>query len=147
MPSTHLSLHYHIVFSTNSRRRIIAEPWRQELHAYIGGILRSMNAVARSIGGTGDHVHILTGLNATLTLAGAVREIKGGSSEWIHQHGVRKFAWQRGYGAFTVSPSQLKRVERYIANQVEHHRKQTFEEEYVDLLRLSGVEFDEEYLW
>jgi len=64
-----------------------------------------------------------------------VREIKGGSSEWIHQHGVRKFAWQRGYGAFTVSPSQLKRVERYIANQVEHHRKQTFEEEYVDLLR------------
>ena len=76
-----------------------------------------------------------------------MREIKGGSSEWIHQHRVRKFAWQRGYGAFTVSPSQLKRVERYIANQVEHHRKQTFEEEYVDLLRLSGVEFDEEYLW
>jgi REP element-mobilizing transposase RayT len=147
MPSTHLSLHYHIVFSTKGRRRIIAEPWREELHAYIGGILRSMNAVARSVGGTGDHVHVLASLNATLTLADAVRQIKRGSSVWTHQHGVDKFAWQDGYGAFTVSPSQLNKVERYIANQVDHHRKQTFEEEYLDLLRLSGVEFDEKYLW
>ena len=147
MPSTHLSLHYHIVFSTKGRSRTIAEPWREELHAYIGGIIRDMGAVARSIGGTGDHVHVLAGLKATLTLADAVRQMKRGSSAWIHQHGVRQFAWQEGYGAFTVSPSQLNKVQHYITNQIAHHRKRTFEEEYLDLLRLSGVEFDEKHLW
>ncbi len=147
MPSTHLSLHYHIVFSTKERRRVIADTWREMLHAYIGGILRELGAVARCIGGTGDHVHILARMKATHTLADVVREIKRGSSAWIHEHGVRKFAWQEGYGAFTVSPSQLSKVEQYVANQVEHHRKKTFEEEYVELLRLSGVEFDDKYLW
>jgi putative transposase len=147
MPSTHLSLHYHIIFCTKERRRIIAEPWRAELHAYIGGIIRDIGAVARSVGGPGDHVHVLLGLKATHTLADVVRQMKRGSSAWIHKHGVGKFAWQEGYGAFTVSPSQLSRVQRYVANQVEHHRKKTFEEEYVELLRLSGVEFDERYLW
>ena len=147
MPSTHVSLHYHIIFCTKGRRRIIAEPWRAELHAYIGGIIRDIDAVARSIGGPGDHVHVLLGLKATHTLADVVRQMTRGSSAWIHQHGVGKFAWQEGYGAFTVSPSQLSRVQQYIANQMEHHRKKTFEEEYLDLLRLSGVEYDERYLW
>ena len=147
MPSTHTSLHYHIIFCTKGRRRMIAEPWRMELHAYIGGIIRDIGAIARSVGGPGDHVHILAGLKATHTLADVVRQIKRGSSAWIHEHGVKKFAWQEGYGAFTVSPSQLSKVQRYIANQIEHHRKKTFEEEYLDLLRLSGVEFDETYLW
>ena len=147
MPSTHVSLHYHIIFCTKDRRRIIAEPWRAELHAYIGGIIRDIDAVARSIGGPGDHVHVLLGLKATHTLADVVRQMKRGSSAWIHQHGVGKFAWQEGYGAFTVSPSQLSKVQRYTANQIEHHRKKTFEEEYLDLLRVSGVEYDERYLW
>jgi REP element-mobilizing transposase RayT len=147
MPSTHINLNYHIVFSTKDRRRIIADPWRDELHAYLGGISRDLGAVARSIGGTGDHVHILASLKATHTLADLIQQVKRGSSKWIHQHGVNEFAWQEGYGAFTVSPSQLAKVERYIASQVAHHRKKTFEEEYVDLLRLSGVEFDERYLW
>ena len=126
---------------------MIAETWRLDLHAYIGGIIRDVAGLARSIGGPGDHVHILAGLNATHTLADVVRQIKRGSSAWIHQHGVSKFAWQDGYGAFTVSPSQLSRVQNYIAEQVEHHRQKTFEEEYVELLRLSGAEFDEKYLW
>ena len=147
MPSTHVSLHYYIIFCTKDRRRIIAEPWRAELHAYIGGIIRDIDAVARSIGGPGDHVHVLLGLKATHTLADVVRQMKRGSSAWIHQPGVGKFAWQEGYGAFRVSPSPLSRVQRYIANQMEHHRKKTFEEEYLDLLRLSGVEYDERYLW
>lgn len=116
MPSTHLSLHYHIIFCTKGRRRIIAEPWREELHAYIGGIIRGIGAVARSVGGPGDHVHVLLGLKATHTLADVVRQMKRGSSAWIHQHGVRAFSWQEGYGAFTVSPSQLTKVQRYIAN-------------------------------
>ena len=147
MPSTHLSLHYHIIFCTKGRRRTIAENWREDLHAYIGGIVRDIGAIAECMGGPGDHVHALVGLRATHMLADAVRQMKRGSSTWIHQHGVNKFAWQEGYGAFTVSPSQLKRVQRYIENQVEHHRKKTFEEEYVELLHLSRVEFDERYLW
>ena len=147
MPATHLSLHYHIIFSTHGRSRTIADTWRAELHTYMGGIIRDMGAIPQSIGGPGDHVHVLLGLKATHVLADAIRQMKRGSSEWIHQHGVKKFAWQEGYGAFTVSPSQLGKVEKYIANQVEHHRKKTFEEEYVELLRLSGVEFDEKYLW
>jgi REP element-mobilizing transposase RayT len=147
MPSTHLSLHYHIVFSTKDRRRSIAEPWREELHAYLGGILNDIGAVPECIGGPGDHVHTLVRLKATHAVADVVRQIKRGSSLWIHQHGVRQFEWQEGYAAFTVSSSQLSKVSHYISNQVEHHRKKTFEEEYVELLRLSGVEFDEKYLW
>ena len=97
-------------------------------------------------GGPGDHVHVLLSLKATHTLSEVTRQMKRGSSLWIHRHGVAKFAWQEGYGAFTVSPSQLSKVQRYIEDQVEHHRKRTFEEEYVEL-RLNGMEFDEKYLW
>ena len=128
MPSTNLSLHYHIVFSTKERRRIIADPWREELHAYIGGIIRDMEAVPEAIGGPGDHAHALVGLRATHMLAEVVRQMKRGSSVWVHRHGVRKFQWQEGYAALTVSPSQVDKVKQYIANQVEHHRKKTFEE-------------------
>ena len=99
-----------------------------------------------SVGGPGDHVHALLSLKATHTLSEVTRQMKRGSSLWIHRQGVAKFAWQEGYGAFTVSPSQLSKVQRYIEDQIEHHRKKTFEEEYVELLRLSGVEFDEKYL-
>jgi putative transposase len=126
---------------------MIADPWRLELHAYLGGILRDMRAVPEMINGTGDHVHVLAGLKATHMLAEVLRQAKRGSSLWIHEHGIRNFEWQEGYGAFTVSPSQVDVVKGYIANQEEHHRMKTFEEEYVELLRLSGVEFDEQYLW
>src|SRR6185436_5262492 len=104
MAATHLSLHYHIIFCTKGRRRMIAEPWREELHAYIAGIVRDLGAIPHAIGGTGDHVHALLSLKATHTLADVVRQMKRGSSVWIHQHGVKTFAWQEGYGAFTVSP-------------------------------------------
>jgi putative transposase len=147
MPSTHLSLHYHVIFSTKERRRLIADPWRDELHAYIGGIINEMKGIPESVGGTGDHAHVLVGLKATHMLADVVRQMKRGSSAWIHQHGVSKFEWQEGYGAFTVSPSQLNSVKRYIANQADHHRKKTFEEEYLKLLRLSSADYDEQYLW
>jgi putative transposase len=146
MPSTLLSLHFHIVFGTKERRRTIADPWRVELHAYIGGIIKDMNAVPEAIGGPGDHAHVLASLRATHTIAEIVRQMKRGSSEWIHRHGVRQFQWQEGYAAFTVSPSQVSKVKQYIANQVEHHRRKTFEEEYRELLRLSGIDYDEQYL-
>ena len=147
MPSTLLSLHFHIVFSTKERRRVIADPWRDELHAYIGGIIKDMNAIPEAVGGPGDHVHVLAGLRATHTLADVLRQMKRGSSEWLHHHRVRQFQWQEGYGAFTVSPSQVSKVKRYIADQVKHHRQKTFEEEYLELLRLGEIEFDQRYLW
>jgi len=126
---------------------MIADTWRDDLHAYIGGILKNMTAVPEAIGGPGDHAHVLVGLRATHTLSDVVRQMKRGSSEWIHHHRVRRLGWQEGYAAFTVSPSEINMVKEYIANQIEHHRKKTFEEEYVTLLRLSRVDFNERYLW
>lgn len=100
-----------------------------------------------AIGGVTDHVHLLVGLRATHTLADVLREIKSVSSAWVHEEiGVHSFAWQEGYGAFTVSPSQLGNVRTYIQEQEEHHRTRTFREEYLTLLQRSGVEFDERYL-
>ena len=105
-------------------------------------------AVPIAVGGTEDHEHILTGLRATHRLADVVKDIKVASSKWVHQEiGSRLFGWQSGYGAFTVSPSQIEKVRHYVLNQEEHHRKKTVQEEYVDLLKLAGVEYDEKYLW
>ena len=146
MPSTHLSLHDHVIFCTKGRRRIITETWRAELHAYIGGIIRDMGGVARTIGGPGDHVHIPLGLKATHTLADPVRQVKRGSSAWIHQHGVRKFAWQEGYGAFSIGISGVKDTTKYIQSQEEHHRKMTFKEEVAMFLKKHGMEFVEQDL-
>ena len=123
MPSTHLSLNYHIVFSTKNREPILAASWRAELHAYLGGILRDLGGVAQEVGGVADHVHFLAALKATHCLADVLRDTKTGSSRWIHETmRIRSFAWQEGYGAVTVSPSDVPRVRRYIASQTEHHR-------------------------
>jgi len=106
MPSTHLSLHYHVVFSTKDRTLCIATAWRERLHAYLGGVVRNVNGVPEAIGGIADHVHLLIGLRATACLADVVRDVKAVSSRWVHEEiGERTFAWQEGYGAFTVSAS------------------------------------------
>ena len=118
------------------------------MHAYLGRAVHAAGGVPEAIGGVGDHVHVLMGLRATHRLADVVRDIKSASSAWVHQEikqGV--FSWQEGYGAFTVSASQLEPVNRYIGNQAEHHRKRSFVEEYRELLVRSGVQFDERYLW
>ena len=148
MPSTHLSLHYHVVFSTKNRVPTIAEAWRGRLHAYLGCVVRNVEGVPEAIGGVADHVHLLIGLRATARLADVVRDVKAVSSRWVHDEtGVREFSWQEGYGAFTVSASQRDMVREYIAKQEEHHRQRTFQEEYVELLKRSGVEYDDRYLW
>jgi REP element-mobilizing transposase RayT len=148
MPSTHLSLHVHVVFSTKNREPRIAAEWRDRLHAYLGGVARNSGAIPEAIGGVADHVHLLLGLTATARLADVVRDIKAVSSKWVHDEtGSRAFAWQEGYGAFTVSPSHCEIVRGYIARQDEHHRKRTFQEEYLELLQRCGVDFDERYLW
>jgi putative transposase len=148
MSSTHLSLHYHLVFSTKNRLPLIADAWRGRLHAYLGGVVRNVEGVPEAIGGIADHVHLLVGLRATARLAEVVRDVKAVSSRWVHEEiGNREFSWQEGYGAFTVSASQRDLVREYIAKQEEHHRKRTFQEEYVELLKRCGVEYDERYLW
>ena len=147
MSSTHLSLHYHLVFGTKNHEPLITPTWRDRWHAYLGGVIRTLDGVPEAVGGVADHVHLLIGLRATHTLADVLRETKSVSSAWVHEEiGVGSFAWQEGYGAFTVSPSQLENVRAYIQQQEQHHRTLTFREEYWALLQRSGVEFDERYL-
>jgi putative transposase len=147
MSSTHLSLHYHLVFGTKNHQPLITPAWRDRLHAYLGGVIRTLDGVPEAVGGVSDHVHLLVGLKATHTLADVLRETKSVSSAWVHEEvGISSFAWQEGYGAFTVSTSQLERVRAYIQEQEDHHRTGTFREEYSALLQRSGVEFDERYL-
>ena len=148
MPSTHLSLHYHIVFSTKDRAPVIAAAWRGRLHAYLGGIARNLQGTAEAIGGVADHVHLLIGLRATHCLADVVRDIKAVSSRWVHEEiSARDFAWPEGYGAFTGSPTHRDAVSHYIDGQEEHHRQRTFQEEYLEFLKRGGIEYDERYLW
>jgi putative transposase len=146
MPSTHLSLHYHIIFSTKDRRPLVRDPAR--VHAYLGGVVRSLDGVPLEIGGVKDHVHLLVGLNATHRVADVLRSIKGESSRWIHEElGERMFGWQEGYSAFTVSRSLLPTVRRYVQRQERHHRTRSFADEYRELLEKHEIEFDERYLW
>jgi putative transposase len=148
MSSTHLSLNYHIVFSTKNREPWIAASWRDDLYGFIGGCVRKLDGVLLAAGGIADHIHLLAGLSATHSLARVVQDIKRASSQWVHEkHHRAGFAWQEGYGGFTVSPSRVEGVKTYIRAQGEHHRAKTFAEEYLELLQESGIEFDERYLW
>jgi putative transposase len=147
MPSTHLSLHYHIIFSTKERHEFIADKWRHRLHAFIGGCIKTLGGVPEAVGGTRDHIHILMGLRATHRLADVVKEIKVASSKWIHEELNHKlFSWQNGYGAFTVSVTQIDNVKNYILNQEIHHRKKSFQQEYIDILKQAKVDYDAKYL-
>ena len=113
-----------------------------------GGAVHTLGGVPQAVGGTADHVHMLVGLRATHCLADVLREIKRPSSQWVHETlGVAEFAWQEGYGAFTVSESNVEQVRCYIANQREHHRHKTFQEEFVEFLKVYGVPYDERYIW
>ena len=100
-----------------------------------------------AVGGVADHVHLLVSLKSKHRLDYFLRDLKADSSTWVHTELKKKFEWQKGYGAFSVSPSSIEGVKKYIANQVKHHEKKNFQTEYIDLLRASGVEFDEKYLW
>jgi len=148
MPSTHTSLHYHLVFSTKDRIPMIGRNWRDDLHSYLGGIVKGLNGVPIAIGGVEDHAHLLIGLKPTHCLSDVLRVIKKSSSEWAHDK-LNKllFSWQPGYGAYTVSPTNIEQVRNYILHQEKHHKVKTFQEEYVEMLEAGGVEYDERYLW
>ena len=147
MPSTYLSLHYHLVFSTKGRVPLIASEWRDRLHDYLGGTVRGLDGFAEAIGGVADHVHLMVGLKATHCLADVMRELKKASSVWVHeQMGLHPFAWQEGYAAFTVSATARDAVTKYIVNQEEHHRVKSFREELVEMLKMTGIPYDSKYL-
>jgi putative transposase len=148
MPSTHTSLHIHVVFSTKGRIPLIDAEWRSDLHAYIGGCLKRLDAFPQEIGGVADHVHLLIGIKPVHAIADLVKETKRASTEWVRDSKqIRGFGWQEGYGAFSVSKSAVLSVREYIQQQEKHHQKRTFQEEYREFLEKHGIEFDERYLW
>jgi putative transposase len=148
MAQTLSNLISHLIFSTKERRPLINEEFRHDLHAYLGGIVRNLRGAALTINGVSDHVHLLIQLPPSLSMSDAVRTIKANSTRWVHERTRNKlFAWQAGYGVFSVSRSNVDVVARYIANQEAHHRKRSFQDEYVDFLKRHDVDYDERYIW
>jgi len=143
------NLLYHIVFSTKNREPLIREAFRDELEKYIAGIIRNEGGILLGIGGRPDHLHLIAKLRPDRSVAEMVRLIKANSSKWVNEHHGEpgRFAWQSGYGAFSVSQSQLDALRAYVANQAEHHRVRSFQEEYREFLIKHDIEFDERYLW
>jgi putative transposase len=148
MPSTHLALNYHLIFSTKNRENWMTPAWRDQLHGYMGGVINGMKGVAIAVGGVSDHVYLLIGLRAIHRLADVMRELKSESSRWVHETArLPGLAWQEGYAGITVSPSHVEDVRHYVLNQDKHHRTKTFKEEYIEFLQRCGIEYDDEYLW
>ena len=149
MANTYTSLHYHVIFSTKNRVPWIKPNLESRIWPYIGGIARKHKMTALQIGGCDDHVHALVQAPPIYSPSEIAQYLKGESSKWIHEEfpAMRDFGWQDGYSAFTVSKSNLPDVTRYIQNQREHHRKKTFQEEYLEFLNKYGIEYDERYLW
>jgi putative transposase len=139
----------HIVFSTKNREQFISDEFQQELYAYIGGIVRSEKGKLLAIGGMQDHLHLLVMYRPNQALSDIVRTLKASSSKWINDRAFihSQFAWQSGYGAFSVSESKVDAIKVYIDNQAQHHNKKSFKEELTELLRLHNVEYDPQYLW
>ena len=147
MSRTFTNLLTHLVFSTKDREPLIRADMRGELHAYLGGLTRELRGKAFGINGTRDHVHMLVNLPPNVCVSDAMRFIKSNSSAWARDKWKRLFAWQLGYGAFSVSKSNVPQVLRYIANQESHHRKVEFRDEFMELLRKHGIDYEERYLW
>ena len=146
MGSTHSALHIHIVFGTKDRIPALKHEWQPRIHAYLGATLGGLGAVSLGVGGVADHVHMLASLKTTHNVADVVRETKKASCAWIRGEFRTPFAWQEGYGAFSVSPSHTARVIRYIADQERHHRRIGFAEELRRILEGIGVPFDPAHL-
>lgn len=149
MANTYTSPHYHIVFSTKNREPWITADIEPRIWAYLGGIATKNRMKPIQIGGVDDHVHVLLGAPATFAPAKVAQLIKGGSSAWIHTEfpELKNFAWQDGYGAFTVSKSGLPKVKDYILNQRDHHQRHSYRDEFLALLKRHEIEYDERYLW
>ena len=150
MPQSLAKVLVHIVFSTKNRSPFLSDKnVREEMHAYLGGTCNNLDCPVLTVGGVADHVHILCALSRNLPIAKVVGDMKRGSSKWIKTKGrmLTKFAWQIGYGVFSVGQSEVERVRQYIVGQEDHHRKKTFQDEYRSFLKEYGVNYDERYIW
>jgi len=146
MASTYLSVYLHLIFAVKDRGPMIADAWRTRLHQYLGGAVNNQGGQSLAAGGTTDHVHLLVELRATRALADFMREVKRGSSKWIHEEiRLKNLAWQEGYAAFSVGASSLDEVRRYVENQEEHHRRRSSLEELRIMLERAKVPIDERY--
>ena len=148
MGHTYTALHYHIVFGTKGRVPSIQPDVQTSLYDYIAGIVRRENGIPLALGGMPDHIHVLATLHPSICVAEMLRLIKTNSSKWMHEHlpGLRNFAWQSGYAAFTVSRSALGGVEVYIMNQQTHHARLSFEDEFLAFLQRHGIPYDKQYV-
>ncbi|MEO6908467.1 MAG: IS200/IS605 family transposase [Abditibacteriaceae bacterium] len=149
MPQSLSNILVHVIFSTKSRMPLLKDDSREEMHRYIGGIIRKCGTHPIMINSVSDHIHLFFDLPRTMTIADLVKEIKTGSGSWIREQESCPggFHWQTGYGAFSVSPEHKEALVRYIANQEEHHRKVSFQDEYRHFLHKYGIEYDEQYVW
>ncbi len=149
MPNTYSQIYVHIVFAEKGRKSLIDRSWREELHKHITGTIQNKQNKLIAIGGIEDHIHILIGLNPSQVISDLVRDIKVSSTFFINKRRFVRghFNWQEGFGAFTISKSEIPRVARYIENQERHHRRQSFESEYKQILIKNAVEYEEEYLF
>jgi REP element-mobilizing transposase RayT len=149
MANTFSQIYIQTVFAVSGRMSLMTGDYKEELHKYIAGIVRNKRQKLLQINGMSDHLHILIGLRPAMALADLVRDIKSDSSDWINRRRLArgKFAWQEGYGAFSYGHSQLDMIIRYIQNQERHHKRRTFKDEYLTLLKRFEIEFKEEYVF
>lgn len=147
--STHHGILLHVVFSTKYRKPWLHEKWRDDLYAYIGGIVKDHKSILLKAGGIEDHVHLLLRIHPEFAISKTVQLLKANSSKWINEtrKTSRRFEWQRGHGAFSVSQSMSETVKQYIETQIEHHRNQSFQSEYLAMLNKHGIEYDPAYVF
>lgn len=142
-------IYVHLVFSTKYRKPLITDLIKEELFSYLGGICKNLECNPIQVGGYQDHVHILCLLSKKIPLMKLMEEVKSHSSKWIKTKGAEfeNFYWQNGYGAFSVNPTELEIVKDYILRQEEHHKRKTFQEEFLAFLKKYNVEYDDKYVW
>jgi REP element-mobilizing transposase RayT len=147
MPQSLANILIHVIWSTKERRPLISDAVRAGLHGYMAGILKNLESPALIINSVDDHVHMLCQLSKNLAACKLVEEVKKSSSKWMKEQGITDFAWQNGYGAFSVSQSNVDAVRKCIEDQAEHHRKRDFKDEFREFCRKHNVSLDERYVW
>ncbi len=148
MSQSYTNLLYHLVFSTKERQPLITPAYELRLYDYLGGIIRGTGGISLGINGTEDHVHVLAKLRPDRALSDVLRDLKANATGWMHDvfPDLTEFSWQRGYGAFTVSQSNVDEVREYIARQKKHHHRISFRDEFIQFLKANGIEYDDRYL-
>jgi len=149
MANTYTQIHIHAIFAVQNRQSLISSDWRDDLYKYITGIVQNHNHKMLQINGMPDHIHVLLGFRPTQSLSELMKYVKQDSTKWVNQNKFvnGRFSWQKGYGAFSHSRSQVPQVIKYIQKQREHHKKKSFRQEYLDFLEKFDVDYDERFIF